>query len=461
MIKKLFATAFGAALAVCCLTAFTACNKTAKKTTVENFVDLQESIEYGSVYCVDDLVYDTAGVKRVAIGVAYDSYGNAVELAGNKLLITNFSGYTVKQTVTVGGQEYGRTKTLAVYSDFAPKIEIGEFPEYLYYGRTYSFPTAKASDYIDGEITGFTYEVYSFADDGVVKRETGAENYTPAYSGRQYIKVSATNSQGKVGFAVKEFTVREKAKDGEYESFSDEASVSFATLHTSIATGKKWLEEFNGKQGVAAVELRPDDMERTVLRVRPYLTDKANYEGHKYFVVTMFVEGSVDKISLFGRSDAGFAFDGTNAVRHGEWHTYLFSAEKVLAKWENITSNGPMGNLAIMRATAGKSGGTIYIDSMYFANEVEPSVKTQLSGNKVTVDITVDGKAGLFDYEVYFNGEKVAKTENGFIAQTSGTYFVVPIPLKGNTVYLGNPISVGVYFDKSDDNIGYDRTWEE
>ena len=457
--KKIILSLLVLTLSICSAFAFVACKKSNNDISLSSFQDVTEKVEYGTLYCVDDTIFDNKGMNRLAEGTAFDTEGKIAELSGNKLLISDIGGYTIKQSVAIGEKLYERTKTLEVYSNFAPTVAIGEFSQNLYYGRTYQFPEVQAYDYVDGEITAFTYEVYSRNDGGDIKRTVGAESYTPEVSGKQYLKISATNSQGITGFAIKDFTVREKPQAGEYEAFSDEASVNFLTVHTSVSTGKKYYEEFNGKKGVGAVGLRADTIERTVLRVRPYLTDKSNYVNYEYFAVTMYVEGSIDGISLFS-FDKAFKFEGENAVRRNEWHTYLFPAEKVLEKWENIVSEGPLGNSAILRATAGEQGGTIYIDSMYFANVAEPEVKTSTAGKNVTVDITVNGVSGLFDFAVTINGLSVKKEANVFVAEQSGVYTIELISLKGDMIYLGKSVSVGVYYDKSDDNIGYDKPWK-
>ncbi len=466
------------ALTVTCFAAAYGCGGENAAVPV-SFENETRTVEYAAVFTVSETVRDDKGGYYIAAGTVKDSAGADVELYAGKLLVTDLNGYTVTQTVTVGGKEYSRVITLKVTYEYVPMVELGEFEKYLYLGRKYELPSATAYDFIDGELTGLTYKVYSVSGEEEAEQPVGTGYYMPSASGKQYLKVGATNSAGKTGYGIKEFTVRAAREDGEYESFSEPASMETLTTHTAMVTGKEFLEEFEGRQGVAAVTVKADSIERTVLRLRPYSLNKSDYESYRYLAITMYITGTINNVRLYKglstESDTTFKFTGDNAIRYNEWHTYLFPADKVFENWDTIISEEKVGNQAIMTLCGGElrddpedptrvtgGGGTVYIDGVYFANVTDVKADAKLSGNNVTVTLTaLDAENAEFDFTVTYGGVRIEKNGNTFVAREQGMYYVTPVSKRNDVVYVGGAIPVPVSFDLDAirDNIGYDKVW--
>ncbi|MBQ7235624.1 MAG: hypothetical protein IJX03_00515 [Clostridia bacterium] len=208
-----FLIKFLAVITVLCVMLSAACAQESKTdATLVDFTDVTISAEYGSTYNVNDYVYDTDGVRYTLSATVKDGDGNKVEF-DDGFTVTDES-YTVTYKVSFNGETVKKVVTVNAYSK--PMITINRSETVYGLGLPYLVPSVTVTDYIDGDITDFTKEIYyvDYYEEEKLDYNGTASTFMPEKLGNYYLKVTATNSTGvtnsvKVYFTVKTPGVRD------------------------------------------------------------------------------------------------------------------------------------------------------------------------------------------------------------------------------------------------------------
>ncbi|MBR2449838.1 MAG: hypothetical protein IKB30_06960, partial [Clostridia bacterium] len=202
-----FLIKFLAVITVLCVMLSAACAQESKTdATLVDFTDVTISAEYGSTYTVNDYVYDTDGVRYTLSATVKDGDGNKVEF-DDGFTVTDES-YTVTYKVSFNGETVKKLVTVNAYSK--PMITINRSETVYGLGLPYLVPSVTVTDYIDGDITDFTKEIYyvDYYEEEKLDYNGTASTFMPEKLGNYYLKVTATNSTGVTNSVKVYFTVK-------------------------------------------------------------------------------------------------------------------------------------------------------------------------------------------------------------------------------------------------------------
>ena len=186
-----------------------ACTQPEKTVTLTDWVDGDETASYGETYQVQTVAVDVDGLTYPITSVTVkNSEGKTIELAYGKFVTTDTDGYTLEYVVKIGSQTFKKSVSLSV-SAAAPIISLTELKATVCKDLPYALPVVTVLDYVDGEITEYSAELYKKTDLGEEKMDVDltAGTITFMQTGEYYLQFSATNSKGITATNKTEITV--------------------------------------------------------------------------------------------------------------------------------------------------------------------------------------------------------------------------------------------------------------
>lgn len=389
--------------------------------TLVDFKDETVDVAYGKTYTLQLMAKDDKGNMQSLKATVTTKDGKPVDVLNGKFVVLDKGGYVIEYKFENGGKTTTRKVTLNVIALAKPVIEVDGQTSAVISGRNYIIPTCTAIDYYDGELTP-TVEIYKKSTDGNdVKVEYDAEYgvYTTSEAGEYYVLYSATNSSQKQGEKRLTFYVRESADAGEWDSF-DDIGCEYSISRYDSLKNLTYLDTFEGREGVVCMAMS-DANYGTFWGVEPKSFNVEDYENYKYIAISAYLAGEAsDLLNVRFMTDCLIT-----DVKANEWKTYYFDA----ASWIKRISAGTIAeeSLKCVGSVFGGGDTKMYLDSIYFVNEVE------LDG--CTFEQTDDGVKPVFEdtgalpdsYKVTFNG-RVLPVYNGFFkADYVGDYVIEPV----------------------------------
>ena len=223
--------------------------------SLDNFTDSTATVEIGGRYVPDYLtVKDKNGNEYPLIVKVYNSKDDEVGSTDGSFNVSDFGGYTVKYTATIGDTDYVRTVAVNVIDNTAPELKILNLRSEREVG-TISYPQVYVSDN-SGETLAYTIDVEPTGSLDANSIDKGEGSVTFNKPGTYRFVATAKDSHGNVGREEKEIIITESMGANVWEDFSNEnhmETVKNTTFLTSM-TQSQWLAEFEGAYGVAKIQ---------------------------------------------------------------------------------------------------------------------------------------------------------------------------------------------------------------
>ena len=408
-----------------------------------DFKNQEITVKFGSVYVAETVAIDEEGNEYQTTVTVTDNEGNAVEVFSNKFAVLKH-GYTVVYKANINGKTYKKVDTLIVVSGNDPIIEVDETIKSVLLGEVYNFPTATAYDYFDGQIN-CTAKVYRASDDTEVQLADGENSYTATETGKYYVKYTAANSSQMTADAKVYFFVRAQAENGEWDNFDDEGAVYSTLYNETTVKSVSWLDTFEGRTGVLKISMNETDAYSSAFFLTPKVSDKSTYSGYNKLVLNIYFDGEEGTHSNFAMSH-GNVVSLPITPKYGGWMTCVYDVTGIMNNWDKWFARNRVIDTTASNWQNSFFYGTylkpcdIYIDNLYFANEI-----TSLDGNiveengVVTMDYSAEG--ATLGYSVKFDDKWVEVNGNTFNAEYVGNYTIIPHVINSNEyVYTGAPI---------------------
>lgn len=231
-----------------------------------NFTDSSVSLEIGDRYLPDlTSVEDKNGYvfrlnDRLFI-TAQNAAGKNVPITNGAFTVADPSGYTVFYRVYEGKNYKERKVSVTVTDTTGPEITIYGWRSEREIG-TFELPKFYVSDNSGEELTA-TYKIVDAQTNAASEAVTVDGNFvTFSQPGTYKIVAEATDSKGNKGTSEKEIVITPSMGEFVWENFDNERHLEVVRNndHYTSQTGYKWLDSFEGENGVAMI--KPNYKER-------------------------------------------------------------------------------------------------------------------------------------------------------------------------------------------------------
>ncbi|MBR7141256.1 MAG: hypothetical protein IKD03_03855, partial [Clostridia bacterium] len=239
---------------IACAFALVACQPAVEPVQLVDFDDTTVTAELGKNYTLPSgTAFDTKdNVYRATYTVKTKSGGN-VNVSSNQFFVADMNGYVITGVTDTlpDGTTKTRTITINVEDKGAPEIKMGT-AGFGYVNSEYVIPEITVTD-LSGESITPVVKVYKVVGDTETEVTVTDGKFTPTEKVTYRIKVSATDSSNNTATQSADVIVRGEKAPYVLEDFSDDHSLSIMTCpengHSDV--DDVWLEEFEGRSGVA------------------------------------------------------------------------------------------------------------------------------------------------------------------------------------------------------------------
>ena len=256
------------------------------------------SLELGTQYKVlNDIVADSTGKEFSPSYSVYQADGQEVVLINSYFLANDLDGYTIKYSIIDNGNKYEKLVEVNVTDTKAPEIICSQFVD-SFLGFDYEFQKILIIDNSNEDIIP---NLKLTLIDGNAEQiiDCTSEGFTPSKVGEYKLLISATDGVGNTTQIEREFSIA--PFDGTIQNFDNEAT--FKTDFSLQVIGTEWLEEFEGKTGVAKGTYAETWAYWPYWNFQPLYSDLSIYDAFDFVEITMYIEQSeagVRKMKFLG-----------------------------------------------------------------------------------------------------------------------------------------------------------------